>query len=643
MDRIENIRNSFYRTCLYRLYGDLKIKYKLTIYFTIFGIIIAAFSFLIFRTAATYNFNKIAALMVRSTLEQSDLPGDFISAIAGKNLYTEYKEILPFRSILENEIFVNNGVIWFKIYYSEKGIGKWQELVFPRGEVTGFKTSAAVPSGDKDVLAGKGIFYFSPLSVLWGRYVSVWINLTRPADKHSYLMELRLNRKGIVDMAGGGNVVLLCSFLITGFAFVLSQWISRLISRPVRDLNRQAASIASGNFSVKTKQLRKDEIGELAGSLNFMADKIAGYINELNERMQSIAIMNRIDKAVLATVSRKDLIYRVTSFVFELFSECTVTLVLEEPEKERYHLLTHFEKGAAGKELENTYVYFSDLGEKIVSNNRSFYSVSINNDPGMLNYTNRLLKRRFYSFMNIPIILDDAYQGSLIVGKGIDIPFTESQEQILKALADQVGVAMKSLRFIEEKENLYLGILQALSKTIDAKSRWTGGHSSRVSLYSEKIALKSGLEEEFVEDLKISAALHDIGKIGVPELLLDKPGRLTSEEFQIIKSHPESGASIIESIPGYGRFIKGVLFHHEHWDGSGYPFGLSGDSIPLMARILTAADIYDAIISDRPYRSGMGHKEALTVLNYEKGRKLDPDIAEILIGIITDEQVEHDL
>ncbi len=197
---------------------------------------------------------------------------------------------------------------------------------------------------------------------------------------------------------------------------------------------------------------------------------------------------------------------------------------------------------------------------------------------------------------------------------------------------------MKSLRFLEEKENLYLGILEALSKTIDAKSRWTGGHSSRVSLYSEKIALKSGLEEDFVEDLKIAAVLHDIGKIGVPELLLDKPGRLTDEEFAIIKSHPESGASIIESIPGYDRFIKGVLFHHEHWDGSGYPYGLSGGDIPLMARILAAADIYDAIISDRPYRRGMGHKEALTVLTYEKGRKLDPGIADILIEIIADEQ-----
>jgi HD-GYP domain-containing protein (c-di-GMP phosphodiesterase class II)/HAMP domain-containing protein len=638
MKRIEKIRNSIYRTSLYRLYGNLKIKYKLTIYFTIFGIIIAAFSFLVFRTVATYNFNKIAALMVRSSLEQSDLPGDFISGISGDNLYTDYRETLPFRSVLENEIFVNNGVIWFKVYYSENGSEKWQELIFPRGEVTGFKPAADVPFREENAFVENGVYSFSPLSVLWGRYVSVWINLTRNVDKHRYLMELRLSRKGIVELVGGMEVVTAYSLLIAAFAFMLSHWISRFIARPVRDLNRQAALIASGDFTVKTKQLHEDEIGELSGSLNLMADKIGGYINDLSERMKSIAIMNRIDKAVLATVSRKDLIYRVTSFVSELFSECTVTLVMEEAEKERYHLLTHFEKGVAGKQQENTYVYFSDLGEKIVRNNRSFYSVSMTKDPGMLNFTNTLLKRRFYSFMNIPIILDDAYQGSLIVGKDIDVPFTDSQEQILRALADQVGVAMKSLRFLEEKDKLYSGILEALSKTIDAKSRWTGGHSSRVSLYSDKIASKAGLEEEFAEDLKIAAALHDIGKIGVPELLLDKPGRLTDDEFGIIKSHPESGAAIIESIPGYDRFIKGVLFHHEHWDGSGYPYGLSGESIPLMARILTAADIYDAIKSDRPYRRGMGHKEALTVLNYEKRRKLDPDIADILIGIIADEQ-----
>jgi len=197
---------------------------------------------------------------------------------------------------------------------------------------------------------------------------------------------------------------------------------------------------------------------------------------------------------------------------------------------------------------------------------------------------------------------------------------------------------MKSVRFFEEKENLFLGILMALSKTIDAKSRWTSGHSERVAGYAEKLAAMMGMGDDFLVNLRISANLHDVGKIGVPESILDKSSTLSSGEFDVIKRHPQDGVSIIEEIPGYEKFLNGILFHHEAWNGSGYPFGLEGRGIPLMGRLIAVADVYDSLVSDRPYRSGMSINEALEILISEKGKKLDPGIVDLMIEIIESER-----
>jgi HD-GYP domain-containing protein (c-di-GMP phosphodiesterase class II) len=197
---------------------------------------------------------------------------------------------------------------------------------------------------------------------------------------------------------------------------------------------------------------------------------------------------------------------------------------------------------------------------------------------------------------------------------------------------------MKSVKYFEEKENLSLGILLALSKTIDTKSRWTSGHSERVAAYAGKLAVKMGMGESFINDLRISASLHDIGKIGVPEAILDKPDLLSGEEYDVIKRHPQAGVLIVEDIPGHEKFINGILFHHEAWDGSGYPFGLEGRGIPLMGRLIAVADVYDSLISDRPYRSGMELEKALAILVSEKGRKLDPAIVDLMIEIIENEK-----
>ena len=198
-------------------------------------------------------------------------------------------------------------------------------------------------------------------------------------------------------------------------------------------------------------------------------------------------------------------------------------------------------------------------------------------------------------------------------------------------LADQVGVAFQSVKSFEEKESLLFGIMVALTKSIDAKSKWTAGHSERVAIYAEEIGLKLGFSENEIRKLTISAVLHDIGKIAVPEAILDKPSGLTDDEFATIKLHPVIGAKIVSDIPSYADIQPGILYHHEHWDGSGYPEGLSGNSIPLNSRIITLADVFDAVTEDRPYRKGMIYDTAISFIASQRGFLFDPEIADLFL------------
>jgi HD-GYP domain-containing protein (c-di-GMP phosphodiesterase class II) len=202
---------------------------------------------------------------------------------------------------------------------------------------------------------------------------------------------------------------------------------------------------------------------------------------------------------------------------------------------------------------------------------------------------------------------------------------------------DEIGILAESLnkmsfRLIasaKEREALLIGILIALTRAIDAKSPWTAGHSERVTRYAEEIGRLLELDEEQMRILTISAILHDIGKIAIPEQILDKPGKLSDEEFNEIKKHPPSGTKIISSIPSYEAILSGILYHHERWDGTGYPEGLKEKDIPLYARIISVADVYDALTADRPYRKAWSREETMLFFEEQKEKMFDPELVEI--------------
>ena len=230
---------------------------------------------------------------------------------------------------------------------------------------------------------------------------------------------------------------------------------------------------------------------------------------------------------------------------------------------------------------------------------------------------------------------DDETVGVLMAGEkqGQDPSVSSVDMKLLDGAARLAEVVIANAGLYEEQQRLFLGTLEALTSAIDAKDPYTCGHSQRVSELSRRLGEAVGLEPAELETLRISGLVHDIGKIGVPERVLLKASRLTDEEFDLIKRHPEIGHRILRDIPLLEGALPGVMHHHERWDGRGYPAGLAEDDIPLIARIIGVADAFDAMSSSRTYRAAMPRQKVLAEIRAGAGKQFDPSLAEAFLDL----------
>ena len=213
-------------------------------------------------------------------------------------------------------------------------------------------------------------------------------------------------------------------------------------------------------------------------------------------------------------------------------------------------------------------------------------------------------------------------------------------KQIAELLKLQKHLSEEVERKTKENEQLFLHVVSSLAGAIDAKDTYTNGHSSRVAEYSKEIARRYGYNMKEQSDIYIIGLLHDVGKIGVPDSVINKPGKLTDEEFEYIKKHPIIGSQILKNIKEMPKLSIGARWHHEKYDGSGYPDGLAGEEIPEEARIIAVADAYDAMSSKRSYRNIMPQKRIRDEIQNGIGTQFDPRFAEIMLSMI-DEDTEY--
>ena len=201
-------------------------------------------------------------------------------------------------------------------------------------------------------------------------------------------------------------------------------------------------------------------------------------------------------------------------------------------------------------------------------------------------------------------------------------------------------LARQSFELYTRMRKIYLDTIRTLAATIDAKDPYTHGHSERVSHMAVQLAKKLDFVEPEIEYLEYAAILHDIGKIGIEDRILGKKDKLTEEEYEKIKEHPVIGANIVESIEFLKKSSKAVLYHHERYDGKGYPHGLKGEEIPKAARLLAVVDAYDAMNSDRPYRKKLSEKDILNELERESGKQFDPIMVKLFISLLKEKRTD---
>ncbi|MFL5814300.1 MAG: HD domain-containing phosphohydrolase, partial [Bdellovibrionia bacterium] len=184
-------------------------------------------------------------------------------------------------------------------------------------------------------------------------------------------------------------------------------------------------------------------------------------------------------------------------------------------------------------------------------------------------------------------------------------PFGQDDLKILETLSHQVAIAIDNARLYAGAKKTFVDTVEALAEAIEKKDRYTGGHTKRVVYYSMCIAKYLNLTSDELERIRLGAVLHDVGKIGIEDKILKKQAPLDDEEWKVMQTHPDQGYDIMSRVEGLKDVIGGMRYHHERWDGKGYPFGLKGTEIPLIARIISVADTYDAMVSTRPYRKGL--------------------------------------
>ncbi len=271
----------------------------------------------------------------------------------------------------------------------------------------------------------------------------------------------------------------------------------------------------------------------------------------------------------------------------------------------------------------------------VAEHNQSVIIDDAQQDPRFFRHADLVTSYETRSVVAVPVCADDQVIGVLEAINKRNGVFSEDDRDLLTSLAHQVAPAIENARLFELLRDSFYGVSMAFAEALEKRDAYTGGHTQRVSRYCLEIGSRLGLDEKTMESLWLASILHDIGKIGVSDSVLQKNGRLDNQEFVAMCQHSEYGAEILSHIRSHRAVVPGVRSHHEKYDGSGYPDSLAGDEIPLIARIIAVADAFDAMTSDRPYRRALSQKEAMEELIRYKGIQFDSQLVDVFVAAHT--------
>lgn len=413
---------------------------------------------------------------------------------------------------------------------------------------------------------------------------------------------------------------------------LLALWVVVLLSllqisrttRPLLELKKTSDRIAMQDFECRANVQSNDEFEELGDAFNNMAKR-------LGKQFHALKAMADIDRAVLSSLKTDEIIEALISGMKDFFDYDLVSVSLFDPKGKtpvgQYKSIGHSPMATTrqlsvcpGGKLEQM------IGKKDAL---IFYA-----DEDLPAYLEPFLEEGIQSVVLLPLFIKKALGGVIVLGSKYRDAFNQEEVGYARQLADQVAIALSNANLLKDLDELNWGTLYALARAVDAKSPWTANHSERVTEIALKIGKVMGLRGKQLDILARGALLHDIGKLAIPVHILDKNGPLSKEELEIVRSHPQTGARILEPIAAYRPVVPLVMQHHERFDGTGYPVGIAGNRICLEARILAVADVYDALSSKRPYRDAKSIKHLLGILEKDMGKHFDPEVVMALIEVI---------
>lgn len=341
-------------------------------------------------------------------------------------------------------------------------------------------------------------------------------------------------------------------------------------------------------------------------------------IKQLNTLIKLSALINSsLDIAEI----RKKAIEAATKLVN---TEAGSLLFLDEETDDLYFDVAIGEKGERVKTIRLK--KGQGIAGWVAENNEPVIVNDVCNDPRFFKGADEKSGFTTKSMICVPVKTKHKLVGVLQAINKKGASFNADDLELLAALSNQIAVAIENARLYDELRETFYATIHALAETIEKRDPYTAGHTKRVMNYSLAIGRIIGLPKEEMINLKLAAILHDIGKIGIRDNVLLKNDRLNYDEFKAIAMHTVYGAEILNHIRQIKNIVPGVKYHHEKYDGSGYPDGLQGDDIPVIARIIAVADTFDAMTTDRPYRKGLSFDVAFDELKKHAGTQFDPDV-----------------
>lgn len=342
---------------------------------------------------------------------------------------------------------------------------------------------------------------------------------------------------------------------------------------------------------------------------------------------KKLATLYQTAKRINSTVKLNQLLKEIMQITTEVLEgEASSVMLIDDETNELVFEVALGEKGDAVKEIR------LKMGEGIAGwvaqHGKSVHLDDVNNDPRFKREISKKIEYPNKAMLCVPIFYGDKIIGVLQVinKKGKNKKFTHRDLEMLESMSSQMAVAIQNAKLYSQLEKVYISTVRSLGAAIDAKDHYTRGHSERVSSVSVALGKAMNLNADQLIALETSALLHDIGKIGIKESILLKPGALDSDERTEMEKHALIGGQIIEPVGLDKEIVYGVKHHHEKYDGKGYPEGLQGKTIPFFARIIALADAFDAMVSDRPYRKGLPLEIVRQELNKNKGTQFDPEV-----------------